>query len=189
MRLLFVCALLLTTAAGMSAFGFGFAFAIESQAPKTGPVVAEFGPVYEVSKPDFETPIDQDYKVVFDVVSAPEDLSRVNPSIETAARFLNMHAAAGVPVERMHVAVVLHGAAGKYALEQDGFRKRFGRDNPSLTLLEQLRDAGVRVILCGQTAASRGFPRDELSGSVELALSAMTALITLQRDGYELIAF
>ena len=161
----------------------------ETAGPEKGPRISSYGPVFDVSEPDFETLLDQDYKVVFDVARAPNEPDRLNPSIETLARFLNMHARAGVPEERLFVALVLHGAAGKYALQNTSYRARFQVDNPNLELLEELRAAGVRVILCGQTAASRGFERDELSASVELALSAMTALITLQSDGYQLIAF
>ena len=162
---------------------------LETRDAETGPRIERFGPVYDVPNPDFPTPVDRDYKVVFDVARAPAEADRLNPSIETLARFLNMHARAGVPEERLHVALVLHGAAGKYALDNDGYRSRFETDNPNLALLEDLADAGVRVILCGQTGASRGFDREELAAPVELALSAMTALITLQQDGYQLIAF
>ena len=56
-------------------------------------------------------------------------------------------------------------------------------------LLEELSRAGVRVVLCGQTAASRGLPRDGLARPVEVALSAMTALVLLQDEGYRLIPF
>jgi intracellular sulfur oxidation DsrE/DsrF family protein len=56
-------------------------------------------------------------------------------------------------------------------------------------LLAALQERGVRVVLCAQTAPSRGFERDQLASGVELALSAMTALVTLQAEGYALIAF
>lgn len=163
--------------------------ALEPPPATKGPVVTDYGPVFEVAAPDFETPREHDYKAVFDVASAPPETDRVHPSIETVARFLNMHANAGVPRSRLHAALVLHGNAGKYALSHAAYRERFGTDNPSLKLIEELRAAGVRVILCGQTAASRGFERDALAEPVELALSAMTALVVLQQEGYALIAF
>jgi intracellular sulfur oxidation DsrE/DsrF family protein len=143
--------------------------------------------VFDVSRPDFEPPLDLDYKVVFDVAAGSSDASRVSPDIATVARFLNMHARAGVRPERIHAALVLHGGAAKYALVDAAYRKRFGNDNPNLDLLEQLRGAGVRIVLCGQTAVSSGFEREEIAAPVEVALSAMTALVTLQRDGYALI--
>ena len=155
----------------------------ESAGAEKGPRISAYGAVFDVPKPDFPTPLDQNYKAVFDVARAPNEPDRLNPSIETLARFLNMHARAGVPEERVRVALVLHGAARKYALQNTSYQARFHVDNPNLELLEELRAAGVRVILCGQTAASRSFERDELSASVELALSAMTFLITLQSDG------
>lgn len=181
-------------------FGFTIAFALAvalsgSQAagqkpkPKNGPVVKAYGPVYPVLDPDFETPTDLEYKAVFDVAAAPHEADAVNPSIETIARFLNMHAQAGVPPNRLHAAIVLHGAAGKDALGHAAYRERFGTDNPSLELMEALAASGVRILLCGQTAGSRGFERAELAEPVELALSAMTALVVLQEQGYRLIDF
>ena len=176
--------LLALTAAGGRGFG-----GLAAKDAEKGPRIERFGPVYDVAEPDFTTPLDRDYKVVFDVASAPAEPDRINPSIETLARFLNMHARAGVSDERLQVALVLHGASGKYALRDEAYQERFETKNPNLELLEDLAAAGVRVILCGQTAAARGFERRELVEPVDLALSAMTALITLQQDGYQLIAF
>lgn len=156
---------------------------------RTGPVIDAFGPVYRVDHPDFVTPVDREYRVAFEVADAPEAVDQVNRRIETLARFLNMHAQAGVPAENMHLALVLHGGSGKYALSDAAYEQRYGVPNPNLELIDALHTAGVRVILCGQTAAARGFPREDLAPSVELALSAMTALVVLQADGYQLISF
>lgn len=157
--------------------------------PVTGPVIEGEGPVFEIVAPDFATPTDRDLSAVFDVASSPDAKDRLNPSIVTVARYLNMHARAGVPVERLRAALVLHGGAGKDALDDDAYRERFGVPNPNLPLLRDLRAQGVRVVLCGQTAGFREFGRAELAEPVELALSAMTALVTLQQDGYALIPF
>jgi intracellular sulfur oxidation DsrE/DsrF family protein len=69
------------------------------------------------------------------------------------------------------------------------YRERFGVANPNLPLLEALHGFGVRILLCGQSQASRGIERDALAGPVEVSLSAMTALVELQHRGYRLIAF
>lgn len=155
---------------------------------RTGPVIDGFGPVYAVPHPDFATPLNREYRVVFEVADAPAALDQVNPRIATLARFLNMHAQAGVPRENLHLALVLHGESGKYALNDAAYRRRYGVGNPNADLLRALHDAGVRVVLCGQTAAHRGLPADELAEPVELALSAMTALVVFQADGYQLIS-
>jgi len=52
-----------------------------------------------------------------------------------------------------------------------------------------LTDKGVRVILCGQTAAYYDISNDDLLPGVEMALSAMTAHALLQQEGYTLNPF
>ena len=155
--------------------------------PESGPVVEGFGAVYGVPDPDFETPWDVEYRVVFDVSVGADEPHLLNARINSLARFLNMHAQAGVDPDAMRLALVLHGSAGKDALGDAGYRDRYGIDNPNLPLLEQLAGAGVEIILCGQTAMHRGLAREELAGPVQLALSAMTALVTLQARGYSLV--
>lgn len=156
---------------------------------RAGPVIDDFGPVYPVDAPDFATPVGEEYRVVFEVAQGAGDPSEVNPRIETLARFLNMHAQAGVDPRKMHLALVLHGSAGKEALNDAGYRERLGMENPNLPLLEALAEAGVQIVLCGQTQQHRGLPRERLAEPVRVALSAMTALLSYQRRGYGLIVF
>ncbi len=155
----------------------------------TGPVIAQFGPVYDVERPDFPTPTTAAYRAVFDVAPSPDAADALNPRIESLARFLNMHARAGVNPEQIKLALVVHGPAGKDTLTSPAYKARFGVENPNAPLLAALQSKGVRVVVCGQTAAHRGFRRDELAPGVEVALSAMTALVTLQSEGYQLISF
>lgn len=157
--------------------------------PEAGPVIHGYGAVYPVPDPTFATPAPESLRVVFEVAQGAEDPGEVNVRINTVARFLNMHAQAGVSADELGVALVLHGTAGKDALGNAGYRERFGVDNPNLDLLEQLMHAGVEVVLCGQTAMHRGLPADELAPSVKMALSAMTAMASFQSRGYALIAF
>jgi len=156
--------------------------------PQTGPVIEGYGPVFAVPDADF-APTDMQYRLVFDVAQGADDHADVNRRIATLARFLNMHAQAGVPRENMHLALVLHGSAAKDVLQNDAYKSRYGVDNPNLPLIEALAEAGVEILLCGQSAYSRGLPKDELAEPVQLALSAMTALAALQSKGYGLIAF
>lgn len=62
-----------------------------------GPVIKDFGAVFDVASPDYKTPIDMEYKVLFNVQQAATSPSEVNEDLDTVARFLNMHAAAGGP--------------------------------------------------------------------------------------------
>lgn len=157
--------------------------------PIRGPLVANFGSSYVVANPDLATPMLQTLKVRFDVAATPADAASLSPQLETAARFLNMHARAGVAPERLHVAIVVHGEAGKDVLTNEAYRARHGVDNPNVPLLDALKTAGVRIYLCGQTAGSRGFMPDDLAPPVQMALSAMTAHLVLNNDGYVLNPF
>ena len=154
---------------------------------RPGPVIPDFGAVFEVQ--GLEVPVDteRDYRIVFDVSQSPAGTDGVNPYLNTVARFLNMHARAGVPRERMQLAVVLHGTAGKDALQAEPYRERMGAENPNEPLIRQLAAAGVEFYICGQTAMSRGLPNDELLPEVQMALSAMTARAMLQAQGYEVV--
>ena len=57
-------------------------------------------------------------------------------------------------------------------------------DNPNRELVESLLGAGVEVIMCGQSSKTRGLPKEDLIPGVKIALSAMTANIQLQNQGY-----
>ena len=154
----------------------------------TGPAIEGFGPVYQVENPDFDTPMGE-YKVVFEVAVGADDPGELNSHIVSLARFLNMHTQAGVPRENLKLALVLHGTAAKDALDHVGYRDRYSMDNPNYDLIQALEAFGVQVILCGQSQMSRGLERDRLAPGVQVALSAMTALATLQSRGYKGVSF
>jgi intracellular sulfur oxidation DsrE/DsrF family protein len=155
--------------------------------PTPGPLVDPYGKVYDVPKAVPLTRSDRIYRVVFDVSRSPKDLEQVNTSIETLARFLNMHVRNGIPAGNLQLALVLHGTAAKDALSHEAYRARFGVENPNFELLQSLADAGVQGFLCGQTAKDQGIEGADLIRPVKIALSAMTALVVLQEEGYRLI--
>lgn len=157
-------------------------------ARKMGPIVPSFGGAFEVPEASLLPPKDQDLKLRFDVNVGPE-AGELNMGFDTVARYLNQHAQAGVPRERIKAALVIHGTAGKDTLTNDEYKKRFGKDNPNLKLIEELKAAGVQIYLCGQTAKSRNLPRAVVSEKVAFAWSAMVAHMALARDGYVLNPF
>ena len=162
------------------------AFAAE---PVTGPAVEGYGPVYPVADDAFNLTSDQHYKVSKDLSSSDEDNSKLNRGLESVARFLNMQARSGTSMDQLDVAVIVHGRAAKDLLTDAAYQSRFGMSNPNTGLLAGLEKAGVTIYLCGQTAAYRGFDDKELNASVTMALSAMTAHVQLQTEGYTLIPF
>ncbi len=169
-----------------------FAFAkANSQQPSSQPgnVIKDFGKTFAVPEPDFKTDTEAQFYIVFDVAKAPEDPSVRNPYIETMARFLNMHDKAGVPKENMHIRAAIHGKAAYGVLTNELYKEKYGVDNPNIALLEALSDAGVELILCGQTAGSRNITSARRLEMIDVALSAMTVLSQSQMSGYSLIAF
>ena len=163
-----VAALLATTAAAqdMSAF-------------KPGPVFAQFGPHAPVEGVG-EVPGDTEFSIAFDVAK-PADEGARNRGFESAARFINMHVAHGVPEDNIRIAVVVHGKAVNDLLAKP--------DNTSADMVPVMLGEGVRFIVCGQSAAAYGVTQDDLLPGVEMALSAMTAHALLQQRGYTVNPF
>jgi intracellular sulfur oxidation DsrE/DsrF family protein len=154
-----------------------------------GPVIKDFGPTFKIDNPDFKTDPNKEYKVVFDIHNSPEDPSAVNPMINTLARFLNMHAGAGVPLKNLKVVGVIHNKASKDAMNNEAYREKFGVDNPNIPLMEALEKAGAEFYMCGQSIYARGVDLERMAGPVKTALSAMTVFLSLQSEGYTLIRF
>ncbi|WP_396589764.1 DsrE family protein [Allomuricauda sp. R78024] len=160
-----------------------------AQKKQAGPVIENYGEVWSVENPDFKTDVDAEFKAVFDIMNSPESHTEINRSIETAARFLNMHVQGGVPQSQLKVTLVVHNKASKDVIDNEAYKSRFGVPNPNYDMVKTLMDSGVEVILCGQSSNSRKYPKNELISGTKISLSAMTALIQLQNEGYRLIKF
>jgi intracellular sulfur oxidation DsrE/DsrF family protein len=157
---------------------------------KPGPVLAEFGAHAPVPGME-QLPADRQFAIAFDV-STPAAEGAPNRGFDSAARFLNMHVAHGVPQENIRLVVVVHGKAALELLSNAAHAanplSRQG-DNPSGKLVEALLAEDVRFILCGQSAAVYGIKPEDLIPGVEMSLSAMTAHALLQREGFTVNPF
>ena len=163
---------------------------ITAQEERTeGTIIKDFGPTFDVKGPDIKTDTSSEMKVIFDVSQSSDDKSVVNKYIETAARFLNMHANEGMKAQQLKVAMTIHGGAWQDILNDEAYEARYGVPNPNSKLIKALSEAGADIILCGQTASYRGVGRDDMITEVKLALSAMTALIQYQNNGFRFIKF
>lgn len=152
-----------------------------------GPVFTEFGPHAPVPGID-NVPADTEFAHVFDV-SAPAGDGARNRGFESAARFVNMHVAHGVPEDNIRLAVVVHGKAVFDLLSDEALAARGMAANGSGAMVREMLDHGVRFILCGQSGAAYGVTQEELIPGVETALSAMTAHALLQQRGYTVNPF
>lgn len=157
--------------------------------PATGPVIENFGPAFTLPEGSFNLLPDQQYKVVMDIGEGPDDPTALNRRIESAARFLNMHSRNGIKPENLSVAIVLHGSATKSALNEEAHAKHFDVPNGNRELLKALGVAGVNIYVCGQSASYYGYGVEDLLSEAKMAVSAMTAHVRLQQDGYQAILF
>lgn len=153
-----------------------------------GPVFTDFGPTAAV-KTDMKIPKRAKFAVAFDTAKAGE-VGELNRTLNTAARFVNMHVKAGVAQKHVKAAVIVHSKAA-FDLTHDTFygSKYDGAKNTNAEAIATLTSNNVRIILCGQTAAYYGVDNSDLLPGVEMALSAMTAHALLQQEGYTLNPF
>lgn len=152
-----------------------------------GPVFKEFGPVADVDA-TFPIPDGAVFKVQFDTRVQAEK-GELNKTLVSAARLINMLARADVPVENVHVAVVIHGGAVRDATNAARYAEAVGGDNANAALIAALKEKGARIILCGQSAAYYDVETKDLLPGVEMALSAMVAHALLEQEGYSLNPF
>ncbi len=180
------------TASLIFAFAISACFAVQANAGEPafheGPVFTDFGKIASVEV-DMVIPKRAKFKVLFDA-SKGADVGAINRTLNSATRFINMHAEAGVPEKNMKVAIVFHGK-GSFDLTNDDYysEKYDGAKNGNTAIIKALTEQGVRVILCGQTAAYYDIDKANLLPGVEMALSAMTAHALLQQQGYTLNPF
>ena len=81
-----------------------------------------------------------------------------------------MHAEAGMKPEQLKVAMTIHGGAWKDMLNDDAYLEKFNTKNPNTKLIKQLTDAGVEIIMCGQTASYRGVTKENSNPDIKFAL-------------------
>lgn len=146
------------------------------------PVIAGHGAV--VKLPDAAMQPRNGTKLLIDVTRGG-DPAELNSALEKIAKYLNIYAGGGAETANAEIAVVLHGDATLAVLNSDAYSKAFKtKDNPNIELLKQLHEADVEFYVCGQTLISKGSSPDDVIVFVETAVSALTAVVNLQADGF-----
>lgn len=151
----------------------------------TGPLIKDFGPIAPVMS-EVEIPEGTVFTVRWDARNKART-GELNTTLVAAARFLNMHAAAGVKPEDMRLAVVVHGEAVRDVATNETHRAHYDADNANLPLIAELAKHGARIYVCGQSAAYYKLANEGLAPGVAMALSAMTMHALLEDEGYTLI--
>lgn len=171
-----VAALCLVCAGGASA----------AQVRPLAPLISGYGKTAAVDHAGERPDPALDYKVVMSVTKAGE-AGAPPPALDKAARLANLLAESGVAANHRHIVVVLHGPATSAVLTEAGMKKREKGVNPSADLIAKLGAAGVSVHVCGQALAAAGIAPSEVLPGIQVDLSALTTLSTLQLKGYALL--
>lgn len=157
----------------------------ETKSRFVSPVIKAYGPV--VPMPDAEELPKKDTKVVFDVTAVNKDAGKPLPGLERAAVLLNLAGAGGLKPGDVEVAIVLHGDATSSALDDDAYRTLTGKDHPHAELMKRLKEAGVKILVCGQSLERKGLDVKKVRAEVKVAASAVSAVVNYQSRGYAFI--
>lgn len=151
--------------------------------------VKDYGKVYNVpfavDKPD----PNMHYKIVFEVSGEPFDSSHIYPPLEFAARMYNLHVFGGVPQKNMDVVLVIGGFGIPAVMNNEAYKKRYGIDNPNLKLLQQLKDAGIKLNGCAQATLKSLIDPSEVIPEVNVIFSRFTTVSMYQMKGYGYFKF
>jgi intracellular sulfur oxidation DsrE/DsrF family protein len=125
------------------------------------------------------------YKVVFDIAGSAPKIDEVNPGLTGIARFVNTLAKNGVPADHRKIVVVLHQKSTEIVLTNEAFRARNnGHDNPNVTLIQNMKKAGVDFRVCGQAVLANKIDPKTIMPEIELDLWALTTMVNLELRGY-----
>jgi intracellular sulfur oxidation DsrE/DsrF family protein len=148
------------------------------------PVIKGYGPVKPLPNAAFQPDKSIKYRVLFDITKAAESLEKVNPGLDRVARFLNLMATSDITPIDMELAAVIHGPAVPIVLKNEIFKKRFKTDNPNEKIIKDLRGAGVKLYVCGQTLAHERFEDKWVNEQIAIAVAALVVVSTHQLKGY-----
>jgi intracellular sulfur oxidation DsrE/DsrF family protein len=156
---------------------------------RINPVIKDFGGIFDIPYADEKPDPSIDYNIVIEIEHPSEKPDSINWALYNVARLLNLHVMGGVPKEKLHVVLAIHGGAAFTVMDNDTYKEKFGVDNPNLKLLEELQEAGVKMFVCGQSITARKIDRFKMAPQIKVATSMLTTLTTYQLKGYAALKF
>lgn len=124
------------------------------------------------------------YKMAIDITDGVRDSTQILRPFKETARSYNLAIANGVPKRKLETAVVIHGSAIWGILNNEAYKAKYGVDNPNLEAIKLMKKEGVQFYVCAQVLAFRNIPLEDVSKEIDIAVSAKTALLTLDQMGY-----
>jgi intracellular sulfur oxidation DsrE/DsrF family protein len=156
---------------------------------RVNPVIKNYGGIFEIPYADEKPDPNLEYNIVIEIEKANATPDSVNWALYNVSRLLNLHAMGGVPKNKLHVVLAIHGGASYTVMSNEAYKTKYGVDNPNLGLYQELEKAGVNMFICGQSMIARNIDRYKLVPEVKIATSMLTTLTTYQLKGYALLKF
>jgi intracellular sulfur oxidation DsrE/DsrF family protein len=149
-------------------------------APITGvPSMKDFPGANELPDPSL------DYKIVFDVGTMAESPDQVSPALKMIGALINTYEQHGVSPSHLHLQAVFHGPTIALVVDDATYKGRTGVDhNPNVDLLRQLQKAGLKMVVCGQSAMAQHYDFKSILPLAQVNLSASVTFINLMTRGY-----
>jgi intracellular sulfur oxidation DsrE/DsrF family protein len=166
-------------------FSTHFSFAQTSQFP----IVKGFGGIYEIKEAVEMPDPSLEYKIMVDLSTGADSPEEISRWVDNIARLMNLHGLAGVPKDRLHIKVVVHGGAIFTLLADEKHQERSKVDNPNLKVYEALKASGAEIFVCGQSMVARNLDVKDLWQGVKIAHSALTTITTYVPQGYTMLKF
>jgi intracellular sulfur oxidation DsrE/DsrF family protein len=132
---------------------------------------------------------DRTYKAIYNATKIPGDVKQILPALNMAGSELNALGACNIPISHAKFVIVFHGDAIYGILDNDHYKQKFGTDNPNLKVLSELKNAGVKLFVCGQNLLAENIDLKTISYDITLASDALIVLMTFQNDGYALMDY
>lgn len=125
------------------------------------------------------------YKLMFLIAGFDgHKTSKIDDALSEIARALNLHVAAGIPVENLHAVVIVFKQGLNTLLKDEKYAEKYKSSNPNIALIEELQKAGVKFIACGQSMARIGINKEDMVANAKVSLSARTAMSYYETTGY-----
>lgn len=154
---------------------------------KVYPLIKGFGGVSEIPLATELPDAKKEYKIIVEVNTENPTPAKVHELMEKIASIANLHVLGGVQPNRLHIVAVIHGPAAMYIMNDSVYQQKYGVNNPNIPLFHALKEAGVKLLVCGQSMMKRNIDPATLAPDLGIALSAMTTLSTYEQKGYALL--
>lgn len=80
--------------------------------------------------------------------------------------------------------VIVYKQGLNILLKDEVYKEKFNSPNPNITLIQELQNAGVKFISCGQSMINTSIQKEGMIPGVKVSLSARTAFSGYETTGY-----